>query len=339
MVNNFAKPNDTMSGFIEVFFFVVGIMESERTENEIQLLVTKILYKRYTETFHWLIFHDLYRLIDIMEQRYKTIEKFGRQNLHTIDVTIIEKTHDRVFPLLESIDRAKIERLSSSRNNKLETTNAVNASEQMFSPSKVFNSEEKKNDKHIFSKVDYIFIDSRDRNLEKWPLVNPFQTVMGVGTINLDNGKQENTIQKVFSQVEQIIFNKIIIPLNDSQGENIIEKYPYILFSVPELGTQTNGTNKYLTNSITQLVNPTIRGNFASFIFDTTKENFDLSYIFNPRIELSKLTFHFLTPSGDLIEFSTDPDSQTHQNHQIAIGMYIKSIQKTMVNNFINRPT
>ena len=299
-----------------------------------KLLVTKILYKRYSEIFHWLVFHDLYRLIDIMEQRYQLFYEFKGQTLETLEHSVIVKTHERVFPLLEKIDRAKIERLSiqNSKNN------SDSSHENHDTPRDQIMTATKK-DKNIFSKIEHVFIDSKDRNLEKWPLVNPFQCVMGAGVINLTSGTQENTIQKVFSQVEQIIFNKIIIPLFDKEGNNIIEKYPYILFSIPELGTQTNGTNKFLTNSITQLVNPTIRGNFAYYLFDTTKENFDLSYIFNPRIEISKLTFHFLDPSGELIEFSTNDDSKTHQNHQIAIGMYIKSLQKTMLNNFINRPT
>ena len=191
----------------------------------------------------------------------------------------------------------------------------------------------------ISYKVHNVFVDSYDRNKNKWENINPFQFSMGPSSIDLQNNSDENTIGRVFSNVESVSITRIVLPTLDSSGNNISELYPYILLNISELGNKTNGTNKHLNNSYGQLMSPILIGDFLHYFFDDSETGY-MTEIFNPRIEISKLTFNFLDPNGVIIEFPSDDDTTENGNIfcRIGIELHVKTLHKSWSTNFINRP-
>jgi len=311
-------------------------------------VITQILYKKYSNIFRWLLFNDLYRLIKATNGKLKV--SIGNTD---VNAKFVRDIHKRIFPMLEKIDNVKclrsvsIDDTSVGDKNGSETnlnTILENNNEKSLENNneKDYDFLEKKESVPIESisyKVHNVFVDSYDRNKNKWENINPFQFSMGPSSIDLQNNSDENTIGRVFSNVESVSITRIVLPTLDSSGNNISELYPYILLNISELGNKTNGTNKHLNNSYGQLMSPILIGDFLHYFFDDSETGY-MTEIFNPRIEISKLTFNFLDPNGVIIEFPSDDDTTENGNIfcRIGIELHVKTLHKSWSTNFINRP-
>ena len=262
-------------------------------------VVTQILYKKYSNLFGWLLFNDLYRLIKATNVKLKL-------SIENTDVNakLVKDIHKRIFPMLEKIDNVKCLRSVT-----------------------------------IDDKMHNVFVDSYDRNRNKWENINPFQFSMGPSSVDLLYGNEENTVERVFSNVESISITRIVLPSFDVDGNNISEKYPYVLLNIAELGNKTNGTNKHLNNSYGQLMSPVVIGDFLHYYFDDSESGY-MTETFNPRIEISKLTFNFLDPNGVIINFPSDDSTAENGNMfcRIGVEIHIRTLHKSWSTNFINRP-
>ena len=297
-------------------------------------LITQILYRKYSNIFKWLLYNDLSRLIKAMNIRFKISMEHSN-----VDLLSVKATHKRVFPILERIDQVKclrsvsIENIEKKEENLLEKIDKNNIQTEEYLKNQFIQKEE------MFYKNHNVFVDSYDRNKSKWSNINPFQFAMGPGSIDLLYG-EETTVTRSFSNVESISITRIVLPSQDLEGNIISEKYPYILLSISEINNKTNGTNKYLNNSFGQLTNPTIQGSFSHYVFDDSDSG-SLIQKFEPRIEISRLTFHFTSPDGSTINFNSDDDADENGNssNRIGIEIHVKCLQKKWSSNYINRPT
>lgn len=296
-------------------------------------VVTQILYKKYSNLFGWLLFNDLYRLIKATNVKLK----LSMENTD-LNAKLVKDIHKRIFPMLEKIDSVKC-----LRSVKIDDK-SVNGEENGPENNKEddYDFLEKKESLPIESisyKVHNVFVDSYDRNRNKWENINPFQFSMGPSSVDLLYSNEENTVERVFSNVESISITRIVLPSFDLDGSNISEKYPYILLNIAELGNKTNGTNKYLNNSYGQLMSPVMIGDFLHYYFDDSESGY-MTETFNPRIEISKLTFNFLDPNGVIINFPSDDSTAENGNAfcRIGIELHIRTLHKSWSTNFMNRP-
>jgi len=274
-------------------------------------LVSQILFKKYECLFDWLLFNDLCRLVRVINKKHDIL-------ITRVDVKHVRDTHKRVFPALKTIDKVKNENKQKPENPPI--SNELN--ETIDDISNITSLKEE-----LILKSYNIFVDSFDRNKDKWSKINPFQFSLGPSSVDFFS-EQENTLANIFSNVEQLTINHVVVPLKDSSGNDVSTLYPYVLISISEISNKTNGTNKYLNSSFGQLMSPTARGSYLSY---------DLSDIelytekFSPRIEISKLTFTILNPDGNVIEF------EESDNARICIKISIRCLHKRLTNTFLNK--
>lgn len=272
-------------------------------------LVSQILFKKYEPLFDWLLFNDLCRLIRVINKKHDVVIK-------RVDVKNVRDTHKRVFPALKTIDNVKNENKQRSDNI------SISINETIDDISNITSLREE-----LIMKSYSIFVDSFDRNKDKWSKMNPFQFSLGPASVDFFS-EQENTLSNSFSNVEQLIINHVVFPLKDSSGNDVSTFYPYILINISEISNKTNGTNKHLNNSFGQLMSPTVRGSYISYDLSDTELYTEK---FSPRIEISKLTFTILSPDGNIIEF------EESDNARICIKICIKCLHKRLTNTFLNK--
>lgn len=296
-------------------------------------VVTQILYKKYSNLFGWLLFNDLYRLIKATNVKLKlSIENTD------VNAKLVKDIHKRIFPMLEKIDNVKCLR-SVTIDDKSENNDGNGPENNKENDYDFLEKKESLPLESISYKMHNVFVDSYDRNRNKWENINPFQFSMGPSSVDLLYGNEENTVERVFSNVESISITRIVLPSFDVDGNNISEKYPYVLLNIAELGNKTNGTNKHLNNSYGQLMSPVVIGDFLHYYFDDSESGY-MTETFSPRIEISKLTFNFLDPNGVIINFPSDDSTAENGNMfcRIGVELHIRTLHKSWSTNFINRP-
>jgi hypothetical protein len=284
-------------------------MTSMTSKNE--QLVSQILFKKYEHLFDWLLFNDLCRLVRVINKKYDVV-------IPRVDVKHVRDTHKRVYPALKTIDKVKNENKQTSEN--LSIKNELD--ETIEDISNITSLKEE-----LIMKSYNIFVDSFDRNKDKWSKMNPFQFSLGPASVDFFS-EQENTLANSFSNVEQLTINHVVFPFRDSSGNDVSTLYPYVLINISEISNKTNGTNKYLNNSFGQLMSPTTRGPYLSYDLSDTELYTEK---FSPRIEISKLTFTILSPDGNVIEF------EESDNARICIKICVKCLHKRLTNTFLNK--
>ncbi len=181
-----------------------------------------------------------------------------------------------------------------------------------------------------------IVLDSKDRDTTKF--TNPAEFEIDFGG-NSSDGGNSCKIDTVYGNVESIELLHVIVRNHDN-----ISSLPYILLELKELGSNFNGTNNDLKNTFAVLSKyetigaTTGEGALPGFNhYEKISNNADtqVKKIFNPRINLSKLTIRLKNPSGEIITFDDDTNNLT--STVVSIGLRITTVQKNMGTNFINK--
>ena len=205
----------------------------------------------------------------------KTIHNFTKELKNFIDHKIKIKKNDK----LEKIYKETIDDPDSKENIVID----------------IENSKYKK-----YTNIFFISIDSKDRNIDKYPKINDF-------SINFGYQDNSNTnagfIRKKFSNVEYVKLISIIIPKKGIDGE-LVSDYPYLLLDINELGNIYEGSNKYLDSTFAQIIFD-VNYNENWLTFSNTTNPIFIKY-FNPRIDINKFTIRFRKPNGELFNFGNN---------------------------------
>ena len=282
-------------------------------------LITQILYKKYNNEFPWLSYKDL--TLMVVKFCKDPIDLYSNDS---IDVNTVKKYHSKVYPIIEKIQQVKLLRnFEDSENNNNDITPIQ---------------EEPLLDLDITPTLSYktytVFIDSKDRNVSYWQYPNPFQFPLGPSTISGVDLSNHSSINRSFSEIQAVSIKKIIIPNNST-----ITELPYLLLRINELGSNINGTNDVMNNCFGYLSEPTTTtSNHLYYSFNDSIDaitNYiqesQMTKIFSPRIELSKITINILNPEGNIIDM-------TEADDQVIIELQIVCLKKDLENNFILKP-
>jgi len=142
-----------------------------------------------------------------------------------------------------------------------------------------------------------VSIDSRDRDLTKWPNPNEYKIDFAPETLRGDNIK--GYISRSFDNVVSVQLISAIFPKNIDKGNNI-EDYPYIILEVDELGSNYETTNDNSTNAFAQLTFDLDTGKYKKLI---ARNDYEYNKKFHPRISLNKFTIRIKTPTGEPYNF------------------------------------
>ena len=184
-----------------------------------------------------------------------------------------------------------------------------------------------------------IVLDSKDRDTTKF--TNPAEFEIDFGG-NSSDGGNSCKIDTVYGNIESIELLHVIM-----RNHNNISSLPYILLELKELGSNFNGTNNDLKNTFAVLskyenigaaynnANELVIPGFNYYEKISNNADTQVKKIFNPRINLNKLTVKLKNPSGDTITFDDTTNDLT--STVVSIGLRITTVQKNMGTNFINK--
>jgi hypothetical protein len=114
--------------------------------------------------------------------------------------------------------------------------------------------------------------------------------------------------------------------------------YPYLLLQFDELQTNYFGTNNNITRSFALLADYSLIGKYRYYrIMGDTSEN-TVSRVYNPRINLNKITTRLLLPDGTPFNFGSAFTDDT-SNTCITMSFRFTTIQKNLATQFINKAT
>ena len=122
--------------------------------------------------------------------------------------------------------------------------------------------------------------------------------------------------------------------LNDSSDAGGAS-FPYLLLQFDELQRNYYGSNDFLSKAFAILTDYTKRGNYKYYsIVGDLSEN-TVCKVYNPRINLSKLTTRLLLPDGTPFNFG-DANTNNTSNSCITFGIRLTTIQKNLSTKFLN---
>ena len=186
----------------------------------------------------------------------------------------------------------------------------------------------------------YVMVDSkdRDRNLNNAP--NEFVIHFAPYQSSSNGEGPYGYVDRAFGNVKSCEITDIIILDTSSEPDSSDtggKSYPYLLLKIPELGNNYFGTNNNLTTCFAILTDYCTKGNYKYYSIAGMGSNYAISKVFNPRINLSKMTISILLPDGTPFNFGSANNDNI--NTVIKIGFRITTIQKNLSTQFINKNT
>ena len=182
----------------------------------------------------------------------------------------------------------------------------------------------------------YIVVNSNDRNIVKSPNPDTF-TIELAPAPSGDSQSQKGYIDRAFSNIKScellnVTFLNTSNIASSTDGKGI--QYPYLLLQFDELQSNYYGTNSHLSKTFGILTDYSITGNYKYYKIFGELGDKTVSKIYNPRINLTKLTTRILLPDGTPFSFGTENTGDT-SNSCITFGFRITTIQKNLGTSFL----
>jgi hypothetical protein len=186
----------------------------------------------------------------------------------------------------------------------------------------------------------YITIDSKDRDPEKYPAPNQF--VIDFAPAPPASGEtRKGYIDRGLGNVKSCeLMNVIVRDVSDQPDSSDAgsASYPYLLLQFDELQNNYFGTNNSISRSFAILTEYSLIGKYRYYrIIGDTSEN-TVSRVYNPRINLNKITTSLLLPDGSPFNFGAAFTGDT-SNSCITFSMRMTTIQKNLATQFISKAT
>jgi len=182
----------------------------------------------------------------------------------------------------------------------------------------------------------YIVINSNDRDIIKFPDPNNF--VINFAPAPSGETNQTGYIDRSFANIKSCELISIVL-LDTSNIAGSSDKtgviYPYLLLQFDELQNNFHGTNSTLSKAFAILTDYSITGNYRYYSIFGSLGDSSVSRVYNPRINLNKLTTKILLPDGSPYNFGNENINDT-SNSCVSFGFKITTIQKNLGTSFMN---
>ena len=183
----------------------------------------------------------------------------------------------------------------------------------------------------------HIVINSNDRNIIKNPEPSYFIIDFAPAPSG-ESQKQTGYIDRGFSNIKSCeLLSIVLLDTSNIVGSSEYNgvSYPYLLLQFDELQNNYYGTNTYLSKSFAILTDYTISGKYKYYSIFGSLGDSSVSRVYNPRINLSKLTTRILLPNGSPFNFGTNNINDT-SNSCVTFGFKLTTIQKNLGTSFMN---
>jgi hypothetical protein len=186
-----------------------------------------------------------------------------------------------------------------------------------------------------------IIIDSKDRDITKYPLASYFvidfsppESQNGVGDIN--KGYINTAFGNIIScELLDIILLDTSTECDASDSAGMGNAPAYIILEIPELGTNYYGTNDNLTRSFATLTSYQLQDGYKHYNINAVNSNHTIMKVYNPRINLNRMTIRLKLPDGNPYTFGSD--ANTSSKTVFKLSFRITTLQKNLSTAFINK--
>lgn len=186
----------------------------------------------------------------------------------------------------------------------------------------------------------YITIDSKDRDPIKYPAPNQF--VIDFSPAPPAPGEtRKGYIDRGLGNVKSCeLMNVIIRDVSDQpdSSDTSNASYPYLLLQFDELQNNYFGTNNSISRSFAILTEYSLIGKYRYYRITGDNSENTVSRVYNPRINLNKITTNLLLPSGAPFNFGAAFTGDT-SNTCITFSFRMTTIQKNLATQFISKAT
>jgi hypothetical protein len=182
----------------------------------------------------------------------------------------------------------------------------------------------------------YIMVNSNDRNITKFPDPNEF--VIDFAPAPSGDSPQTGYVDRSFHNIKKCyLLSVVVLDTSNVSGSSDFGgvSFPYLLLQLDELQNNYYGTNSFLSKSFGILTDYTIKGKYKYYGIVGDLSDDTVNKVYNPRINLTKLTTRLLLPDGTPFNFGTAMTNDT-SNSCITFGISITTIQKNLSTTFIN---
>lgn len=192
----------------------------------------------------------------------------------------------------------------------------------------------------------YVVVNSDDRNTNLFVPPNNFVIDFAPSAPaplppNAPPGSVKDTrigyIERNFHNIKSCeIMNVIIRDTSDQPDSSDANgaSYPYLLLQFEELERNYYGTNDYLSKAFAILTDYSTVGKYKYYRMVGDSSENTVSRIYNPRINLNKITTKLLLPNGTLFNFGSANNNDT-SNACISFGLRVVTIQKNLATQYI----
>ena len=186
----------------------------------------------------------------------------------------------------------------------------------------------------------YITIDSKDRDPVKYPAPNHF--VIDFSPAPPASGEtRKGYIDRGLGNVKSCeLMNVIVRDVSDQPDSSDAgsASYPYLLLQFDELQNNYFGTNNNLSRSFAILTEYSLIGKYRYYRITGDNSENTVSRVYNPRINLNKITTNLLLPDGSPFKFGAAFTGDT-SNTCITFSFRMTTIQKNLATQFISKAT
>jgi hypothetical protein len=182
----------------------------------------------------------------------------------------------------------------------------------------------------------YIVVNSNDRNIVKYP--DPSKFVIDFAPAPTGDAHQTGYIDRAFNNIKSCeLISIVLLDTSNIAGssESNSVSHPYLLLHFDELQNNFYATNSHLSKAFAILTDYTVTGKYRYYSIFGSLGDSSVSRVYNPRINLNKLTTSILLPDGSPYNFGSENTSDT-SNSCITFGFKITTIQKNLATSFIN---
>jgi hypothetical protein len=184
-----------------------------------------------------------------------------------------------------------------------------------------------------------IVIDSKDRDFNKYGSPNNFIIDFSPPA---GSSSEINTgyVNRAFGNIIRCELINVII-LDTSEEEDSTDtsgsKIPYLLLEIEELGGNYEATNDVLSRSFAMLTNYTLSSGYKHYLLSSVNSDYTIKKVYNPRINLNRMTIKLKKPDGSLYNFGAVNDANTET--VMKLSFRITTLQKNLGTKFINKAT
>jgi hypothetical protein len=182
----------------------------------------------------------------------------------------------------------------------------------------------------------YIMINSNDRNTVKSPAPNNF--IIDFAPAPSGDSPQKGYIDRSFHNIKSCELLNVVVLDTSAQPDSSDaggKSFPYLMLQFDELQNNYYGTNSSLSKSFAILTDYLKTGNYKYYRMVGDTSEYTVTKVFNPRINLSKLTTKLLLPDGTPFNFGSAYNNDT-SNSCISFGLRLTTIQKNLATSFMN---